>query len=69
LLNPYKPEPKKKEQSRKHEMTPIILKKGLTGQAKTRKKDMLDFVLSKFRVFVMKIFFHKMQRNCTKNSN
>jgi len=50
-------------------MTPIILKKGLTGQAKTRKKDMLDFVLSKFRVFVMKIFFHKMQRNCTKNSN
>jgi hypothetical protein len=33
-----------------------------TKGRKHEKKDKLNFVLSRFRVFVMKIFFHKMQR-------
>jgi len=55
--NPDKPEPKKKEQSRKHERTG------------TRKKDRLDFVLFKFRVFVMKIFFIKCKDTAIKILN
>ena len=47
MHNPDKPEPRKEEQSRKYE------------RWKIRKKDRLDFVFSKFRVFVMKIFFIK----------
>jgi hypothetical protein len=40
---------------------------GLTGQGKTRKKDDLNFVLSKFRVFVVKNirFSHRSCRNQT----
>jgi len=37
----------------------LNINKGLTGQAKTRKNKM-NFVLSIFCVFVMKLFSHKL---------
>ena len=42
--------------SRKHESTLVKQKKGLTGQAKTRKRKE-NFVFPRFRVFVINLSF------------
>jgi len=63
--NPYPPEGGEPKKEINHESTKgprLNRKKSLTGQAKTRKKDKTNFVFSKFRGFVVKKFFHKMQR-------
>jgi hypothetical protein len=51
--NPDEPEPNRKNESRKHEMTPVKQKKRFNRAGENTKKTKKSFVFSNFRVFVI----------------
>jgi len=59
IPNPEQAEAKKKIYHETTKGPRLNREERFNGAGENTKKDRLNFVLSKFRVFVMKIFFHK----------